>query len=155
MQFVPSMGGTHAEIGRRAVSEWLHGKIDPIDREAVQILVLLDQHRRNPAVPPEVTPAKPVSDDAAPQPWSSIPPQVCKARQAAAAQLAQRRWVREQEEAEQRLGQLGSIRHHLIEIAGQWPEPMKHGTGIWWGSMAPRSSGATRTGPDCRAGGRS
>lgn len=51
MQFVPSMGGAHAEIGRGAVSEWLPGKIDPIDREAV-----------------------PVPDDAAPQPWSSISP---------------------------------------------------------------------------------
>ncbi|MDQ2791613.1 MAG: hypothetical protein M3Y73_18650 [Actinomycetota bacterium] len=27
----------HAEIGQRTVSEWLHSKIDPIDREAVQV----------------------------------------------------------------------------------------------------------------------
>jgi hypothetical protein len=107
----------HAESGQRAVNEWLHAKIDPVDREAVQVLILLDQHRRDPAVPPEMLPAKPAGDDADPQPLSKISPQVLKAREAAAAQKMYRRWVLEQEEAEQRLGQLGSSRHHLIEVA--------------------------------------
>ncbi|MGH3670917.1 MAG: hypothetical protein ACRDSH_09805, partial [Pseudonocardiaceae bacterium] len=43
----------HAEIGQRAVQEWLHGKIDPIDREAIQVLILLEQHQRNPLFPPD------------------------------------------------------------------------------------------------------
>jgi hypothetical protein len=105
-----------AEISQRAVNGWLHGKIDPIDREAVQVLILLDQHRRDPAIPPDATPTTPTADDADPQPLSGIPPRVLKAREAAAAQKAYQRWVREQKEAEQRLGQLGSTRHHLIEV---------------------------------------
>ena len=113
----------HAEIGQRAVQEWLHGKIDPIDREAIQVLILLEQHQRNPLLPPdtplleEAAPAAPVIDDADRQPLSSIPLGVRRARDAAAARKAYRRWVLEQEQAEQRLGQLGSARHHLIEGA--------------------------------------
>lgn len=107
-----------AEIGQRAVNEWLHSKIDPIDREAVQVLILLDQHRRNPMPePPENPPNAAVDDAAAAQPLFNIPPRVLKAREAAAARKAYRQWVREQEQAEQRLGQLGSTRHHLIEVA--------------------------------------
>lgn len=106
-----------ADIGQRSVHEWLHGKIDPIDREAVQILILLDQHRRDPVLEPEAPPTKPTVDDADPQPLSSIPPRVLKARETAAAHKAYQRWLREQEQAEQRLGQLGSTRHHLIEVA--------------------------------------
>ncbi|MGA8520739.1 MAG: hypothetical protein WB735_21975 [Pseudonocardiaceae bacterium] len=107
----------HAEVGQRSVSEWLHGKIDPIDREAVQVLILLDQHRRDPMIAPESTATKPEADEGDPQPQSSIPPRVLKAREAVSAQKAYRRWLREQEQAEQRLGELGSIRHHLIEAA--------------------------------------
>ncbi|MGH3781280.1 MAG: hypothetical protein ACRDRO_11820 [Pseudonocardiaceae bacterium] len=106
----------HAEVGQRAVSEWLHGKIDPIDREAVQVLILLDQHRRDPMIAPEAAAMKPPADGD-PQPLSSIPPRVTKARETAAAQRAYQRWLREQEKAEQRLGELGSTRHHLIEVA--------------------------------------
>lgn len=106
-----------AEVGQRAVSEWLHGKIDPIDREAVQVLILLDQHRRDPMIAPDATATKPAADDVDPQPLSSIPPRVVKAREAAAAQKAYQRWLREQEDAEQRLGELGSTRYHLIEGA--------------------------------------
>lgn len=107
----------HAEIGQRTVDRWLHGKIDPIDSEAVTVLVLLDQHRRDPAIPPEAAPPKPTADNADPQPQTRIPPRVRKAREAAAAQKVHQRWVQEQQEAEQRLGQLGSTRHHLIEVA--------------------------------------
>lgn len=117
----------HAEIGQRAVEEWLHAKIDPIDREAIQVLILLEQHQRNPLLPPDTPPsedaapaapaARPGGEDADRPPLSSIPPGVRKAREAAAAHKAYRRWVLEQEEAEQRLGQLGSARHHLIEGA--------------------------------------
>ncbi len=122
----------HAEVGQRAVNQWLHAKIDPIDREAVQVLIQLDQHRRDPAMPPEATPTKPAADEADPPPLSGIPlsriplpriplpripPWVLKDREAAAAQQVYQRWLREQKEAEQRLGQLGSTRHHLIELA--------------------------------------
>lgn len=106
----------HAELGQRAVSEWLHSKIDPIDREAVQVLILLDQHRRDPMIAPEAAAIKPPAETD-PQPQSSIPPRVLKAREAVAAQQAYQRWLREQEKAEQRLGELGSTRHHLIEVA--------------------------------------
>lgn len=106
----------HAEIGQRTVSEWLHSKIDPIDREAVQVLILLDQHRRDPMIAPEAAAMKPPAEGDLP-PLSSIPPRVTKAREAAAAQQAYQRWLHEQEKAEQRLGELGSTRHHLIEVA--------------------------------------
>jgi len=106
-----------AEAGQRAVSAWLHDKIVPIDREAVQVLILLDQHRRDPAVPPETTLAKSTADDTDSRPMSRVPPWLREARAAAAAQKAFERRVRERNEAEQRLGALGSSRHHLIEIA--------------------------------------
>jgi hypothetical protein len=106
-----------AEAGQRAVSAWLHDKIVPIDREAVQVLILLDQHRRDPAVAPETTPVRPAADDTGSQPMSRVPPWLREAREAAAAQQAFKRRVRERNEAEQRLGALGSSRHHLIEIA--------------------------------------
>lgn len=106
-----------AELGQQAVNEWLHGKIDPVDREAVQVLILLDQHRRDPVLEPETAPTRQAADGTDPQPVSSIPPRVLQAREAAAAQKAYRRWVGEQEKAEQRLGELGSARHHLIEVA--------------------------------------
>ncbi len=106
----------HAELGQRTVSEWLHSKIDPIDREAVQVLILLDQHRRDPMIAPEVAAMTPPADGD-PQPLSSIPSRVVKAREAAAAQQAYQRWLRNQEKAEQRLGELGSTRHHVIEVA--------------------------------------
>lgn len=114
-----------AERGQRAVSGWLHDKIIPIDREAVQILILLEQHRRDPAIAPETTPAKPAADlavdlavdDAEPRPMSRVPPWLREARESAAIQQAFERRVRERNKAEQRLGELGSTRHHLIEIA--------------------------------------
>lgn len=106
-----------AELGQRAVNEWLHGRVDPVDREAVQVLILLDQHRRDPVLEPETAPARQADEGTDPNPASSIPPQVLKAREAAAAQKAYRRRVGEREKAEQRLGQLGSTRHHLIEVA--------------------------------------
>lgn len=106
-----------AETGQRAVSAWLHHKITPIDREAVQVLILLEQHRRDPAVAPEATPARSAPEDADPQPMTAIPPWLREAREAAAQRNAFARRVRERNEAEQRLGELGSTRHHLIEIA--------------------------------------
>jgi hypothetical protein len=93
------------------VTEWLHSKIDPIDRKAVQVLILLDQHRRDPMIAPEEAATRPPVVEADPQPQSSIRPRVRKAREAAAAHQAYRRWLREQEQAEQRLGELGT-RHH-------------------------------------------
>ena len=62
-----------AEVGQRAVTEWLHSRIDPIDREAVQVLILLDQHRRDPMIAPEEAVTKPPVNEADPQPLSSIP----------------------------------------------------------------------------------
>ncbi len=106
-----------AEIGQRAVSAWLHGKITPIDREAVAVLILLEQHRRDPAIAPEATPPTSAPDEADPQPMTTIPPWLREAREAAAARNAFARRVRERNEAEQRLGELGSTRHHVIEIA--------------------------------------
>lgn len=110
-----------AETGQRAVSAWLHHKITPIDREAVQVLILLEQHRRDPPIAPEATPeatpAKLAPEDADPQPMTEIPPWLREAREAAAARNTFARQVRERNEAEQRLGELGSTRHHLIEIA--------------------------------------
>ena len=106
-----------AETGQRAVSAWLHNKIIPIDREAVQVLILLEQHRRNPPIAPEPTPVRSATEDADPQPMTAIPRWLREAREAAAARNAFARRVRERNEAEQRLGELGSTRHHLIEIA--------------------------------------
>ncbi|MGH3936704.1 MAG: hypothetical protein ACRDS1_17280 [Pseudonocardiaceae bacterium] len=106
-----------AEAGQQAVSAWLHNKIVPIDREAVQVLILLEQHRREPSMAPEPAPARPAADDADPRPMRRIPPWLREAREAAAAQQAFTRRVRERNKAEQRLGELGSTRHHLIEIA--------------------------------------
>lgn len=106
-----------AEAGQQAVSAWLHEKIVPIDREVVQVLILLDQHRRDPAIPPETTPTRSTADEADARPMSRVPPWLREAREAAAAQKAFERRVRERNEAEQRLGALGSSRHHLIEIA--------------------------------------
>ncbi|MGQ0716612.1 MAG: hypothetical protein ACT4NP_04700 [Pseudonocardiales bacterium] len=106
-----------AEAGQRAVGGWLHDKIVPIDREAVQVLILLEQHRRDPASAPETTPTRPAADDAEPWPMSRVAPWLREAREVAAAQQAFERRVRERNEAEQRLGELGSTRHHLIEIA--------------------------------------
>ncbi|MGH3835148.1 MAG: hypothetical protein ACRDSF_05520, partial [Pseudonocardiaceae bacterium] len=62
-----------AEAGQRVVSAWLHDKIVPIDRETVQVLILLEQHRRNPAIAPETTPTRPAVDDAEPRPMSRVP----------------------------------------------------------------------------------
>ena len=106
-----------AETGQRAVSAWLHNKIIPIDREAAQVLILLEQHRRDPAIVPDEAPARSMPEDADPQPMTAIPPWLREAREAAAARNAFARQVRERNEAEQRLGELGSTRHHLIEIA--------------------------------------
>lgn len=143
-----------AEIGQRAVNGWLHHKIDPIDREAVQVLILLEQHRRDPAIPPEAAPTKPAADDAdhaKPQPLSTIPPRVVKAREAAAAQQAYQRWVREQKEAEQRLGQLGSARHHLIEVgraaANAHVARYRHLVGLYHTALLRCDPDRHRTGP--------
>jgi hypothetical protein len=62
------------------VTAWLHSKINPIDREAVQVLILLDQHRRDPMIAPEEAATKPPVVEADPQPQYSIPPRVRKAR---------------------------------------------------------------------------
>ena len=140
-----------AEIGQRAVTGWLHNKIDPIDREAVQVLILLDQHRRDPVIPPEATPPKPATDDADLQPQSRIPPRVLKAREDAAAQQAYQRWVREHKEAEQRLGQLGSTRHHLIEVgraaANAHVARYQHLVGLYHTALLRRDPDRHRTGP--------
>jgi hypothetical protein len=140
-----------AEIGQRAVNGWLHNKIDPIDREAIQVLILLDQHRRDPAIPPDATPTKPATDDTDPQPQARIPPRVLKAREAAAAQMAYQRWVHEQNEAEQRLGQLGSARHHLIEVgraaANAHVARYQHLVGLYHTALLRRDPGRHRTGP--------
>ncbi len=141
----------HAEIGQRAVNRWLHDKIDPIDGEAVKVLVLLDQHRRDPAIQPEATSPKPAADDADPQPLSRIPPRVLKARESAAAQKAYQRWVHEQKEAEQRLGQLGSSRHHLIEVARAAANAhiarYQHLVGLYHTALLRRDPDRHRTGP--------
>ncbi|MBV8540118.1 MAG: hypothetical protein JO063_08450 [Pseudonocardiales bacterium] len=141
----------HAEISRRAVNGWLHGKIDPIDHEAVQVLILLDQHRREQVMPPEVAPVKPAAQDAEPQPLSSIPPRVLEAREAAAARKAYQRWVREQKEAEQRLGQLFSTRHHLIALAREAANAhvarYEHLVKIYHTALRRRCSDPHRTGP--------
>ncbi|MGH3720080.1 MAG: hypothetical protein ACRDRI_14810 [Pseudonocardiaceae bacterium] len=145
-----------AELSRRAVSGWLHHKIDPIDREAVQVLILLDQHRREQAVAPEAAPVQPSADEADPQPLSTIPPRVLKARETAAAQKTYQRWVREQKEAEQRLGQLFSARHHLIEVAreaaGAHAARYEHLVKIYHTALHRRCSDPQRTSPPPAAG---
>jgi hypothetical protein len=145
-----------AEISQRAVNGWLHGKIDPIDREAVQVLIMLDQHRRDPAIPPEANPTMPAADDGDPQPLSGIPPRVLKAREAAAAQKAYQRWVCEQKEAEQRLGQLGSTRHHLIEIgraaANAHVARYHHLVGLYHTALLRRDPDRHRAGPSPAVG---
>lgn len=106
-----------AEAGQQAVTGWLHQKVVPVDREAVRLLTLLDQYRRDPVTRPAPTLTKLPPDDADPRPAFKIPAWVVEARQAAEEQKAYQRRIREQNTAEQQLGQLGSIRHHLIETA--------------------------------------
>ncbi|MGH3872984.1 MAG: hypothetical protein ACRDSR_16005 [Pseudonocardiaceae bacterium] len=107
-----------ADAGQQAVSAWLHDKLVLIDQETVRILILLEQHRRDPAIAPEPTPpSTPPPADTEPRPMSGIPQWLREARQVAATHQAFERRVRERDEAEQRLGELGSARHHLIEIA--------------------------------------
>ncbi|MQA12637.1 MAG: hypothetical protein GEV09_00265 [Pseudonocardiaceae bacterium] len=101
-----------AEAGQRAVGAWLHGRITPIDREAVALLTLLDQHRRDPASPPNPTPARPVTG-AEPR----VPGWILESRRIAAEQQAYRRRIKERDAAERQLSELGSTRGHLIEIA--------------------------------------
>lgn len=144
----------HAEIGQRAVKEWLHGKIDPIDREAIQVLILLEQHQRNPVLPPDMPPSEeavPAAENADRPPLSSIPLGVRKARDTAAAHKAHRRWVLEQEEAERRLGQLGSARHHLIEgaraVASAHAARYHHLAGIYHTAILRRGGEQLRIGP--------
>jgi hypothetical protein len=106
-----------AEAAQRTVSAWLHNKIVPVDVEAVRLLTLLEQYRRNPMPRPAPAVTKPPPDNPDPRPLLRIPPWLVEARQNAAAQQAYERHIKEQNLAEQRLGQLGSIRHHLIEVA--------------------------------------
>lgn len=106
-----------AEAGQKAVGIWLHQQVVPVDREAVRLLTLLDQYRREPMDPPTATLTRVPPDEADPRPAFRIPAWVVEARQAAEEQRAYQRRIREQNVAEQQLGQLGSIRHHLIETA--------------------------------------
>ncbi|MGH4025458.1 MAG: hypothetical protein ACRDRV_12865 [Pseudonocardiaceae bacterium] len=106
-----------AEAGQKAVGIWLHQQVVPVDREAVRLLTLLDQHRREPMDPPTTTLTRVPPDETDPRPAFRIPAWVVEARQAAEEQRAYQRRIREQNDAEQQLGQLGSIRHHLIETA--------------------------------------
>lgn len=106
-----------AEAGQQAVGTWLHQQVVPVDREAVRLLTLLDQFRREPMDRPTATLTRVPPDDADPRPAFRIPAWVIEARHAAEAQRAYERRIREQRVAEQQLGQLGSIRHHLIETA--------------------------------------
>ena len=41
-----------AEAGQQAVGTWLHQQVVPVDREAVRLLTVLEQYRREPAEPP-------------------------------------------------------------------------------------------------------
>lgn len=114
-----------AEAGQRAVTGWLHERLVAVDREAVLVLTLLDQHRRNPPVEPShaqkatlysaqnSTAEAPVD----PRPAFRIPDWVVEARKIAAAQRDYDERIKERNIAEQRLGQLGSTRHHLIGAA--------------------------------------
>lgn len=102
-----------AEAGQRAVTAWLHDWVAPLDREAAQLLTLLEQFRRDPPSPPSR------DDDSAadPQPDSQIPTWVLESRRVAAAQRAYERRIRERDDAEQTLGQLGATRRHLVDMA--------------------------------------
>lgn len=106
-----------ADAGQRAVSGWLHTEIVPVDREAVRVLAVLEQYRRDPVSRPAPVLAKPAPDDPDPRLAGRIPVWLIEARQAAAALAAYERRVIAQNVAEQRLGELGSIRYHLIEVA--------------------------------------
>ncbi|HEX2301806.1 MAG TPA: hypothetical protein VHH34_25430 [Pseudonocardiaceae bacterium] len=106
-----------AETGQQAVGTWLHQQVVPVDREAVRLLTLLDQYRREPVDPPTATLTRVPPDEADPRPAFRIPAWVVEARQAAELHRAYQRRIQEQKKAEQQLGQLGSIRHHLIETA--------------------------------------
>lgn len=68
-------------------------------------------------IAPEEAATRPPVVEADPQPQYSIPPRVRKAREAAAAQQAYRRWLREQEQAEQRLANWAAPGTTLIEVA--------------------------------------
>lgn len=106
-----------AEAGQRAVGIWLHQQVVGVDREAVRLLTLLDQYRREPMDQPTATLTRVPPDETDPRPAFRIPAWVVEARQAAEAQRAYEQRIQEQHAAEQQLGQLGSIRHHLIEAA--------------------------------------
>ncbi|MGQ0779132.1 MAG: hypothetical protein ACT4NY_32755 [Pseudonocardiales bacterium] len=106
-----------AQAGQRSVSGWLHDKIAPVDVEAVRILTLLEQFRRDPVSRPSPTLIKPRPTNPDSQPADRIPDWLVEARQAAAAVQAYQRRITEQNVAEQQLGQLGTIRHHVIEVA--------------------------------------
>jgi hypothetical protein len=106
-----------AEAGQRTVSGWLHNKIVAVDRETVRLLTWLEQDRRDQVRRPTPTVGRQAPDDADPRPAVAIPTWVLEARVTAAAQQEFERRVRERNSAEQQLGQLGSIRHHLLEAA--------------------------------------
>lgn len=106
-----------AEAGQRAVTGWLHNKIVSVDREAVRVLTVLEQYRRDPVSRPTPSLARPGPDDSDPWPASKIPAWLVEARRSAAALAAYEQRILAQNVAEQRLGELGSIRHHLIEVA--------------------------------------
>lgn len=106
-----------AQAGQRTVSGWLHDRIVPVDVEAVRILTLLEQFRRDPVTRPSPTLIKPRPENPDSKPADRIPDWLVEARQAAAAVQAYQRRSTEQNAAEQQLGQLGTIRHHLIEVA--------------------------------------
>lgn len=107
-----------AEAGQRAVSRWLHEQIVPVDREVVSVLMVLDQHRRDPVPPPQprtVTRPAPAPDDPPREPTFSIPGWVLEAREIAAEHKKYRRQIAECNAAEQQLSKLGATRYHLIE----------------------------------------
>ena len=106
-----------AEAGQRIVSAWLHSQIVGIDREAVDMLTWLDQDRRDPVNRPAPVLPRSAPDDADPAPAFAIPAWVLEARQTAAVQREFNRRIAERNRAERRLGELGTIRHHLLETA--------------------------------------
>lgn len=106
-----------AEAAHRMVTGWVHRHIVPIDREAVELLTLLEQHRRAPLPEPPPLVPRPASDHTDPRPNFAIPAWVIEARQVAAARREYQRHLTELRTAEQRLGRLGSMRHHLVETA--------------------------------------
>ncbi|MGH3915899.1 MAG: hypothetical protein ACRDTC_21195 [Pseudonocardiaceae bacterium] len=106
-----------AQTGQRSVSGWLHEKIVPVDVEAIRLLTVLEQFRREPVTRPSPTLTKPRPENTDPRPVDRIPDWLVEARQAAAATQAYQRRIAEQNLAEQQLGQLGTVRHHLIEVA--------------------------------------